>query len=89
MKERLGNLTLTTGDVLVLQGSRSSLTAMLQDFRSLPLAQREVLLGSVAVPSFHSSSWYSPWPSRLSVLRPCPSPFLLQRSAWSCCAPFH
>jgi di/tricarboxylate transporter len=46
LKERLGGLTLTTGDVLVLQGSRSSLTAMLQDFSVLPLAQREVLLGT-------------------------------------------
>ncbi|WP_320194668.1 SLC13 family permease [Agrobacterium rosae] len=46
LKERLGGLTLTTGDVLVLQGSRSSLTAMLQDFSLLPLAQREVLLGT-------------------------------------------
>ncbi|KAA3508900.1 SLC13 family permease [Agrobacterium rosae] len=46
LKERLGGLTLTTGDVLVLQGSRSSLTAVLQDFSLLPLAQREVLLGT-------------------------------------------
>ena len=46
LKERLGDLTLATGDVLVLQGSRSSLTAMLQDFSLLPLAQREVLLGT-------------------------------------------
>lgn len=46
LKERLGSLTLTTGDILVLQGSRNSLTAMLQDFQLLPLAQREVLLGT-------------------------------------------
>jgi di/tricarboxylate transporter len=46
LKERLGSLTLVTGDVLVLQGSRSSLTALLQDFSLLPLAQREVLLGT-------------------------------------------
>lgn len=46
LKERLGSLTLATGDVLVLQGSRTSLTALLQDFALLPLAQREVLLGT-------------------------------------------
>lgn len=46
LKERLSSLTLTTGDILVLQGSRNSLTAMLQDFQLLPLAQREVLLGT-------------------------------------------
>lgn len=46
LKERLGSLTLTTGDILVLQGSRNSLTAMLQDFQLFPLAQREVLLGT-------------------------------------------
>ncbi|MBX4868891.1 SLC13 family permease [Rhizobium bangladeshense] len=46
LKERLGSLTLSTGDVLLLQGSRASLTALLQDFGLLPLAQREVLLGT-------------------------------------------
>jgi di/tricarboxylate transporter len=46
VKERLGNLTLTAGDVLVLQGSRKSLPAVMQDFALLPLAQREVLLGT-------------------------------------------
>jgi di/tricarboxylate transporter len=46
LKERLGSLTLATGDVLVLQGSRTRLTAILQDFSLLPLAQREVLLGT-------------------------------------------
>ncbi|MEY9586688.1 di/tricarboxylate transporter [Sinorhizobium fredii] len=39
-------MTLATGDVLVLQGSRPSLTALLQDFALFPLAQREVLLGT-------------------------------------------
>ncbi|ANL39569.1 MULTISPECIES: SLC13 family permease [Rhizobium] len=45
LKERLGSLTLGVGDVLLLQGSRASLAALLQDFGLLPLAQREVMLG--------------------------------------------
>ncbi|WP_105432017.1 MULTISPECIES: SLC13 family permease [Neorhizobium] len=46
LKDRLGSLSISMGDVLVLQGSRASLTALLQDFALLPLAQREVLLGT-------------------------------------------
>jgi di/tricarboxylate transporter len=46
LKQRLGSLTLAAGDVLVLQGSRKSLPAVMQDFALLPLAQREVLLGT-------------------------------------------
>ena len=46
VKERLGSLTLAAGDVLVLQGSRKNLPAVMQDFALLPLAQREVLLGT-------------------------------------------
>ncbi len=46
LKERLGSLTLGVGDVLLLQGSRASLAALLQDFGLLPLAQREVMLGT-------------------------------------------
>jgi di/tricarboxylate transporter len=46
LKDRLGSLTISIGDVLVLQGSRASLTALLQDFALLPLAQRKVLLGT-------------------------------------------
>lgn len=46
LQERLGKLTLMAGDVLVLQGSRKALPAVLQDFSLLPLAQREVLLGT-------------------------------------------
>ncbi len=46
LKERLGNLTLMAGDVLVLQGSRKNLPGVLQDFSLLPLAQREILLGT-------------------------------------------
>ena len=46
LKERLGSMTLATGDVLVLQGNPTSLSSVLQDFALLPLAQREVLLGT-------------------------------------------
>ncbi len=46
LKERLGSLSFMAGDVLVLQGSRKSLPKVLQDFALLPLAQREVLLGT-------------------------------------------
>ena len=46
LKERLGSLTIAPGDVLVLQGSPASLTTILQDLSLLPLAQREVLLGT-------------------------------------------
>lgn len=46
LKERLGKITLLAGDVLVLQGSSKTLSTALQDFALLPLAQREVLLGT-------------------------------------------
>jgi di/tricarboxylate transporter len=46
LKERLGNLTLMAGDILVLQGTRRNLPSVMQDFMLLPLAQREVLLGT-------------------------------------------
>ncbi len=46
LKERLGGLTLAPGDVLVLQGSRKTMPTIMQDFALLPLAQREVLLGT-------------------------------------------
>lgn len=46
VKERLGNMVLAAGDVLVLQGSRKNLPAVMQDFALLPLAQREILLGT-------------------------------------------
>jgi di/tricarboxylate transporter len=46
LKERLGSVTLIAGDVLVLQGSSKALSTALQDFALLPLAQREVLLGT-------------------------------------------
>ncbi len=46
LTERLGRLTLAAGDVLVLQGSRKNLPVVMQDFSLLPLAQREVMLGT-------------------------------------------
>ena len=46
VKERLGRLTLAAGDVIVLQGSRKTMPTIMQDFSLLPLAQREVLLGT-------------------------------------------
>jgi di/tricarboxylate transporter len=46
LTERLGRLTLAAGDVLVLQGSRKNLPGVMQDFALLPLAQREVMLGT-------------------------------------------
>ncbi len=46
LTERLSEVTLKSGDVLVLQGSRKSLPAFLQEFACLPLAQRDILLGT-------------------------------------------
>jgi len=46
IRERLSELTLRGGDVIVLQGSRTNLPAFLQEFSLLPLAQREMLLGT-------------------------------------------
>lgn len=46
LKERLGKITLMAGDVLVLQGGSKTLAAALHDLSLLPLAQREVLLGT-------------------------------------------
>ena len=46
LKQRLGTITLMAGDVIVLQGSRKNMPTVMQDFSLLPLAQREVLLGT-------------------------------------------
>ncbi|SEH21524.1 SLC13 family permease [Rhizobium sp. NFR12] len=46
LKQRLGSITLMAGDVIVLQGSRKNMPTVMQDFSLLPLAQREVLLGT-------------------------------------------
>ncbi|MCM2475785.1 SLC13 family permease [Rhizobium sp. CG5] len=46
IKERLGELTLRTGDVVVLQGHRKTLPGALQGLGCLPLAEREILLGT-------------------------------------------
>ena len=47
LKERLGDVTLQVGDIIVLQGSRKELPVFLQEFGCLPLAQREILLGTI------------------------------------------
>lgn len=46
IKERLGELTLRSGDVVVLQGQRKALPSALQELGCLPLAEREILLGT-------------------------------------------
>lgn len=45
--ERLSNVTFRIGDVIVLQGKRDTLPAVLREFGCLPLAERPLLLGSV------------------------------------------
>ena len=45
VSQRLSDLTLQAGDVILLQGSRKNLPHVLQEFSLLPLAQREILLG--------------------------------------------
>lgn len=47
LKDRLAEITLQAGDVIVLQGGRKELTVFLQEFACLPLAQRKILLGTV------------------------------------------
>ncbi|OOG65825.1 SLC13 family permease [Sinorhizobium sp. A49] len=47
LKQRLGSIRLRAGDIVVLQGSRRELPSFLQDFGCLPLAQREILLGTI------------------------------------------
>lgn len=46
LRERLRDLVLQEGDVLVLQGGRKTLPIVLQDLALLPLAQQEVMLGT-------------------------------------------
>ncbi|SCW74416.1 Di-and tricarboxylate transporter [Rhizobium mongolense subsp. loessense] len=46
LTERLSEVTLRAGDVLLLQGSRRNLPAFLQEFSCLPLAQRDIMLGT-------------------------------------------
>ncbi|MBD0414493.1 SLC13 family permease [Oryzicola mucosus] len=47
IEQRLGNVMLRMGDVLVLQASRARIPEMLRDFGCLPLAERPILMGSV------------------------------------------
>jgi di/tricarboxylate transporter len=44
--ERLGQITLRLGDVIVLQGNRTTLPETLRGIGCLPLAERPILLGS-------------------------------------------
>ncbi|MBB4955388.1 di/tricarboxylate transporter [Agrobacterium vitis] len=46
IKERLAEVMLKTGDVVVLQGHRKALPAVLAELGCLPLAEREILLGT-------------------------------------------
>ena len=47
LKQRLGSIRLRAGDIVVLQGTRRDLPSFLQDCGCLPLAQREILLGTI------------------------------------------
>ncbi|HVK91044.1 MAG TPA: SLC13 family permease [Mycoplana sp.] len=46
LSERLSEVTLSAGDVLMVQGGKKTLPAILQELGLLPLAQREILLGT-------------------------------------------
>jgi di/tricarboxylate transporter len=46
IKERLAEVMLKAGDVVVLQGHRKALPAVLKELGCLPLAEREILLGT-------------------------------------------
>lgn len=46
IRERLGELVLRPGDVVVLQGQRQSLPGLMLELGCLPLAEREILLGT-------------------------------------------
>ena len=46
IRERLGQLMLRSGDVVVLQGQRQALPGLLLELGCLPLAEREILLGT-------------------------------------------
>lgn len=47
LTQRLGDIQLRIGDVLVLRGSERNLPEFLRDFGLLPLAERPILLGTV------------------------------------------
>lgn len=46
IRERLGTMTLRSGDVVLLQGLRQQMPAILMELGCLPLAEREILLGT-------------------------------------------
>ncbi|MFC5384917.1 SLC13 family permease [Aquamicrobium segne] len=47
LNQRLGSITLDFGDIVMLRGDSHTLPQFLKDFELLPLAERQVLLGSV------------------------------------------
>lgn len=47
LDQRLGTITLNFGDIVMLRGDSQTLPQFLKDFELLPLAERQVLLGSV------------------------------------------
>ena len=47
LDQRLGSITLNFGDIVMLRGDSQTLPQFLRDFGLLPLAERQVLLGSV------------------------------------------
>jgi di/tricarboxylate transporter len=47
IEQRLGEVRLRLGDVVVLQGNRQALPQVLRELGCLPLAERSILLGSV------------------------------------------
>ena len=47
LDQKLGDITLRLGDIIVLQGSHTTLPEFLRDFSLLPLAERPLLLGTV------------------------------------------
>jgi di/tricarboxylate transporter len=46
LRERLGQVTLRSGDVVLLQGLRQQMPSILTELGCLPLAEREILLGT-------------------------------------------
>ncbi|MBD9387002.1 SLC13 family permease [Agrobacterium sp. AGB01] len=46
LNQRLSDLSLMAGDVIVLQGNSKNISQVLKEFDLLPLAQREILLGT-------------------------------------------
>jgi di/tricarboxylate transporter len=69
--ERLRDITLQTGDVLVLKGDLTRLPDKLKELGCLPLAERDIRLGNVRQGLVQWWFWAGPWGSPL--LGCCPS----------------